>query len=412
MAEPMRLAYITSLYGRTSDTFIRDEVRLLRQRGHTVHTYSTRKPPEEANAGEEVRRERQQTDYILEGSPLRLIAAVTACKLRHPLRWLKACALAWQAHQPGIKGFFTQLAYLMQAAYLARRIEQHGIQHVHVHIPMNAANVAMLAAVIADVSFSMTSHGMRDTYDPTRWAIVLKIKQAAFTVFATNFGRGQAMMISPQSLWPKMHVVRCGLDRAFLDQPATEVPGEPRLLFVGRLSPEKGAPLLIEAVAKLRSEGIPVELTMIGDGPSRGEIERAIAQHQLQDAVTLLGAQDSERVRQELTRHRALVLASFAEGLPVVIMEAFAMHRPVISTWVAGIPELVENGVNGLLISPGSIEALSNAMGTMCRLSVAEVAAMGQRGAAAVRGRHDANQCVGQLETLLHQAISSQRSVN
>ncbi len=412
MAEPMRLGYITSLYGRTSDTFIRDEVRLLRQRGHTVFTFSTRKPPEEANAGEEVRRERQQTDYILEGSPLRLITAAAWCKLRHPLRWLRACALAWRAHQPGIKGFFTQVAYLMQAAYLARRIEQHGIQHVHVHIPMNAANVAMLAATITDISFSMTSHGMRDTHDPTRWAIILKIQQAAFTVFATNFGRGQAMMISPQNLWSKMHVVRCGLDRAFLDQPATAAPSGPRLLFVGRLSPEKGAPLLIEAVAKLRGEGVPVELTMIGDGPSRGEIEQAVAQHQLQDAVTLLGAQDSERVRQELTRHRALVLASFAEGLPVVIMEAFATHRPVISTWVAGIPELVENGVNGLLISPGSVEALSQAMGAMCRMPVAEVAAMGERGAAAVRRQHDATQCVEQLETLLRQAISARSAVH
>jgi len=397
MPEPMLLAYLTNQYGRASDTFVRQEVRQLRNRGHTVQTFSIRRPEPEHSVSDEVREEQAHTEYVLEAGPLRLALAFVACTIRHPGRVARALARAWRTAAPGVKGMLWQAFYVFEAAQLARRIEVLRVEHVHNHIGMNSASVCMLAAVLADVSWSMTVHGPHDFVEPLRWALPEKMQAAAFTVFVAEFGRSQGMWLTPTSLWPKLHVVRCGLDETFRSRAPTPIPAAPRLLFVGRLSPEKGVLLLIEATAKLRREGVRAELVMIGDGPSRGELERAVSNQGLGDAVTLLGWCDSERVRQELMTSRALVLPSFAEGLPIVLLEALALHRPVISTYVAGIPELVEPGKSGFLVAPGSVEELAAAMRSVIEARPDELAALGQRGAARVADRHDAAESARQL---------------
>ncbi len=401
----MILGYLTSQYGRASDTFIRQEVGQLRQRGHTVHTFSTRRPEAEHNVSDEVRAEQAATDYILDAGPPALLAAFVLCSCSHPVRMARAAALAWRTRSPGLKTTLLQWIYLVEAAYLARRIAQRRIGHLHNHIGMNSATVAMLAAVLADVTWSMTVHGPHDFVEPMRWALPEKMRRAAFTVFIAEFGRSQGMMLTPPDVWPRLHVVRCGLDGSFLDQQATPVPVESRLVFVGRLSPEKGAVLLVEALGRLRQEGVRVELTMIGDGPARSDIEAVVARHGLGEAVTLLGWQDSDRVRQEIVRSRALVLPSFAEGLPIVLMEALALHRPVVSTYVAGIPELVEPSVCGLLTPPGSVDELMAAIRIVITTTPDKLSGWGAAGALRVRQHHDAAANARQLEALLAQAI-------
>jgi glycosyltransferase involved in cell wall biosynthesis len=116
---------------------------------------------------------------------------------------------------------------------------------------------------------------------------------------------------------------------------------------VGRLCEQKGQFLLLEAVARLASEGVPVELVLAGDGELRGDLERLIEAQGMAGFVNITGWVDSKRVRDEILSARVLVLPSFAEGLPVVIMEAMALGRPVVSTYVAGIPELVIPGETG-----------------------------------------------------------------
>lgn len=409
MPEPMVLGYVTSLYGRAADTFIRQEVRQLRKLGHTVVTFSIRRPGREHAVSDEVRNEQATTDYILEAGPLKLGFAFLACILCRPLRMARTVALAWKSCAPGLKAIVWQVFYLVEATYLARRIESLGVEHVHDHIAMNSASVCMLAATLSGVTWSMTVHGPHDLIDPLRWALPEKLESAAFSVFIAEFGRSQGMWHAAPSVWPKLHVVRCGLDETFLGSAPIAIPQAPRLVFVGRLSPEKGVVLLIEAAAKLKRDGVRVELVLIGDGPSLPDIEQAVAQHGLDDAVTLLGWQGSERVREEILGSRALVSPSFAEGLPIVLMEAMALHRPVVSTYVAGIPELVQSGINGFLVPPGSVDDLAEAMHAVTGASIDQLSEMGRHGAARVAARHNAGANARHLEALLWQVVNSRR---
>lgn len=395
----MILAYLTNQYGRASDTFIRQEVRQLRRLGHSVHTFSTRRPDSEHNVSDDVRREQQSTDYLLD-HPRKLLGAFAACCLTRPGATLRAAAVAWRTRSPGLKALLWQLIYLVEAAYLARRLRELNVEHLHNHIAMNSASVAMLAATIAGIPWSMTVHGPHDFVEPYRWALPAKLADAALTVFIAEFGRSQGMLLSPPDVWPRFHVVRCGLDERFLGQPPSPIPESAHLVFVGRLSPEKGPLLLVEALARLRGEGVEATLTLIGDGPSRRDLEAALRRHGLGQAVTLLGWQASDRVRDEIRRARALVLPSFAEGLPIVIMEALALHRPVVSTYVAGIPELVEPGVCGLLTPPGSVDALVEAIRRVATASCDELAGWGAAGAQRVARFHDAAANARQLAGL------------
>lgn len=409
MPEPMVLGYLTNQYGRASDTFIRQEVRQLRKLGHTVITFSIRRPEPEHLVSDEVRTEQAQTTYILDAGLLRLGLAFVTCTMLRPLRMARTVSLARKTCAPGLRAMLWQVFYVIEAAYLARRIESLGLEHVHDHIAMNSASVCMFAALLSDITWSMTVHGPHDFIEPQRWALSDKMQSAAFSVFISEFGRSQGMWHAPSSVWAKLHVIRCGLDETFLGTEPAELPQAARLVFVGRLTPEKGAVLLIEAAAILKRKGVRVELVLIGDGPSRTDIEQTIARHRLQDAVTLLGWQGSTRVREEIRASRALVLPSFAEGLPIVLMEALALRRPVLSTFVAGIPELVQPGISGFLVPPGSVNDLAEAMNTVVTASVGELSEMGRRGAARVAERHDAVENARQLEGLLWRTVNGRR---
>jgi len=166
---------------------------------------------------------------------------------------------------------------------------------------------------------------------------------------------------SPED-WSKLEIIHCGLEQSFLEAPASNIPDTARLLCITRLSPEKGTLTLLHAVKRLRDEGTGIELVFAGDGPLRRDIETAIDEMQLSACVTTAGWMDVHALQEALANSRALVLPSFIEGLPVVLMEAMALGRPVISTWVAGIPELVTHGVNGWLVPPGDVDALAAAM--------------------------------------------------
>ena len=412
MVEPMRLGYLTSQYGRASDTFIRQEVAQLRNLGHTVITFSIRRPEADHVVSDEIHNEQVRTHYILETGPIKLGLSAVASIVRHPFRTARAVTLAYEICAPGFKAILWQALYFIEATYLARKIELLGIEHMHNHIAHNSASVCMIAAVLSDVTWSMTVHGPHDFVDPERWALSQKLESAAFSIFIAEFGRSQAMWHTRTSVWPKLQIVRCGLDETFLHHEQMPPPHAPRILFVGRLSPEKGVLLLIDAMVKLKRDNLPIDLVLIGDGPSRSDIEQSVARHSLAGAVTLLGWCSSERVREEILASRALVLPSFAEGLPIVLMEALALHRPVISTYVAGIPELVKPGVNGFLAPPGSLDELADAMRRIVSASIEELAAMGQHGAELVAKMHNSATNTRQLEALLWSVVGTTREAS
>jgi len=395
------IAYLTSLYARASDSFIRGEVRQLRQLGYTVHTFSIREPARDEVTCEEVRREREATDDILSHHPLRLLTALVSVLLRHPQRLYRAIGVAVRCSTPGFKGRLWAAAYLFEAAYLARRLQSLRVDHLHNHIGEGSATVAMLASLLSGVPFSLTVHGPNEFDKPTLLSLDVKLRHAAFMVAVSHYGRAQILRWTHQADWPKVHVVRCGVDESFLEHPAPPIPASRQLVCVGRLSEQKGQLLLLEAAAQLADAGVEFTLRIVGDGPLRANLQQFVEARGLGVHVQIAGWMSSEQVREEILRSRALILPSFAEGLPVVFMEALALRRPVITTWVAGIPELIQPGVTGWLVPAGTVEELAHAMRACLASPAEQLDRMGAAGARRVARDHDAKITARQLADLM-----------
>lgn len=389
MGDQPTLGYLTSAYARASDTFIRGEVRQLRALSFTVHTFSIRRAEPEQVISDDVRQEQASTEYLLDGRKGRLLGGALKAAITRPGRFFRALALAQRCSPPGVKARIWHLAYVIEAAYLAGRLKAKGIEHLHNHIGENSATVAMLAAGMAGIPFSLTVHGPGEFDHPMEIALGEKIRRSAFVAAISSYGRSQLCRWCAADQWDKIQIVHCGVDESFLNQTPSTSPENQRLVSIGRLAEQKGQLLLVEAAAAVARDGNKFELVLIGDGPMRAQLENAIRQSGLEGIVRLAGWMDSDSIRRELIASRALVMPSFAEGLPVVIMEALALGRPVLSTAIAGIPELVKDGVNGWLVAAGSVCELADGIRRVLCAAPAELDRMGRAGAEAVAREHN-----------------------
>ena len=396
----MRIAYITGIYPRPSDTFIRIEVQKLRAMGFAVETFSIRDPGADALINEEIREEARRTTYLMKGWGPLLKAAARAI-FTEPLAFAGAMRQTFSTHPPGLSYRIKQFAYVCEALVLARKVRAMGIEHIHNHIGENSATVAMLASAIAGVPYSMTIHGPGIFFHPQAWALGEKIAQSQFTACISHFCRSQCMIFTPPQYWDKLKIVRCAVGDAFIDIQAKPIPQAPRFVFVGRLAEEKGALLLIEAIDRLKQAGTRVELKVIGDGPLREHMQQRIADSGLVDQIELLGWCSSDQVRSQIEQARCLVHASFAEGLPVVMMEALALGRPVIATRIAAVSELVEHGQSGWLVDASDLDGLIGAMQAAATCSAEQLEQMGRHGAGRVADRHHPDRNVERLAGLI-----------
>jgi glycosyltransferase involved in cell wall biosynthesis len=290
-------------------------------------------------------------------------------------------------------------AYLAEACVLQSWLREAGAQHVHAHFGTNSTAVALLCNVLGGPGYSFTTHGPEEFDKPLMIALREKLERARFAVAISSFCRSQLFRHCGHGHWSKIHIVRCGLDRDFLEAQPVPMPARPRVVNVGRLHEQKGQMLLVEAFARVVEKRADAELVLVGDGELRREIEQAIDRLGIRKNVTITGWASNARVREELEAGRCLVLPSFAEGLPVVIMEALALARPVLSTYVAGIPELVDGGA-GWLVPAGSVDALAEAIEKVLATDVATLDALGKEGQARARERHDARKEAKRLAEL------------
>ena len=351
----LRLAYLTGQYPRATDTFIQREVEALRALGHHVQTFSVRKPPEAENVGPETKAAKETTIYLL--PPRGLIKAHFVQLFSSPGKYLAALALAWKHCPPGIRSMGRQMAYFAEAAMLAWSMKKLSLQHLHNHFADSSCSVAVIAATMGGFTFSFTMHGPAEFFDAKSWWIDEKIRRALFVNCISYFCRSQALIFAPVNSWSKLRIVHCGVDPNLFEAKRHHGRGN-RLLFVGRLAAAKGLTILLQAVSAL--DGITLEIA--GDGPDRRMLEESAHELNISDRTKFLGYQSPEQVRDLLKRTDVFVLSSFAEGLPVVLMEAMAAGVPVVATHIAGIPELVEDGHNGLLVPPGSAGATAEAI--------------------------------------------------
>jgi glycosyltransferase involved in cell wall biosynthesis len=286
------------------------------------------------------------------------------------------------------------------------------IQHMHVHFGTNPATVALLAKVISNITYSLTVHGPDEFDHPEAIALPEKIEAASFVIAVSSYGRGQLMRWVGAEYWEKIHVVHCGVEPEFHPESPMKVLPEPSFVCVARLAEQKGHHVLLRAAAELQSEGVDLKIILAGDGPMRFSIEQQVEALGLSDKVTLLGWVSGERVREEIERCRMFVLPSFAEGLPVALMEAMALQRPVISTYTAGIPELVIPGLTGWLVPAGDIASLVKAMREALSTEQQQWMRMGDAARQRVLDRHNIANEARKIEILMQEAINTKPQVN
>jgi colanic acid/amylovoran biosynthesis glycosyltransferase len=384
-----RVGYLVNQYPTVSHTFIRREIAAVERCGAVdVGRYSLRRAVHGfVDSADHL--EAAKTRVVLDSSKISLAATLLRTGLQSPARFLSALALTVATGWGSDRGLLRHFAYLVQAAALLHALRQDGVDHVHAHFGTKAAAVAMLCRELGGPPYSFTIHGPLEFELARLLSLREKIARAEFVVGITEFCRSQIWRNCDPAHWNKVHVVSCGVDAGFLDRDPEPISKAPTLVFVGRLSDHKAPGLLVEAAGQLQRAGIRFQLTFAGDGELRSDLEAAIARCNLGERVRIAGFSDEPAVRKYMREARALVLPSFAEGLPVVIMEAFALGRPVVSTFVAGIPELVEPGKSGWLVPAGSVERLTDALREVIEAPVERLEAMGRVGRARVIERHD-----------------------
>lgn len=393
-----RIAYLTNLYPAISHSFIRTEIEALERAGFGIERFSVRRSTSLSDDTDRIEAERT---HVLLGRMSGLLGAVVRQLAARPGRALATfAAAARDACRGGISlaRLIRAGAYSAEAVMLADALARTGVRHVHAHFGTNPAGVARLAAKLSGISYSFTVHGPDEFDAPVELDLRGKIADAAFVVGVSSFGRSQLMRWSDPAHWDRIAVVPCSVAPRFLIAEPCAVDSR-RLVCVARLSAQKGLPLLIEAVGRLRDVA-PFHIDIIGDGDQRATIEARVAELGIGDRVRLLGWCAPERVLSEVATARAFVLPSFAEGLPVGIMEAMALGRPVIATAIAGIPELVD-AQTGWLIPAGSVDALAEAIRAALDAPLEALQAMGMVGRARVRERHDPDANAAMLAKLL-----------
>jgi colanic acid/amylovoran biosynthesis glycosyltransferase len=395
----MRVAYLISEYPKVSHSFIRREIAALERQGVEVLRYAIRGPsdgsPDTADV-EELRR----TRYVLGAGAISTLAHLVGAMMRRPRAFMGAVRSAWRLSRRADRSLLHHVAYLVEACIVGNWMDKEKVAHLHAHFGSNPAAVAMLAAQINGGTFSFTAHGTVETDAAQFIGIPEKVRRAAHVVAVSEYGRSQLCRWVEPAHWKKISVVHCGLDDGYRVPPAQPFNAVRRFVCVGRLSSEKGQFVLIDALGELRRQGVDAELVLAGDGELRSAMEQHCQLRGVSDRVRITGWISGAEVRQEIEASRALVLSSFAEGLPVVLMEAMACARPVIATRVSGIPELVRDGQDGWLVAPGNALELAQAMRRCLETDAPQLQAMGEGARARALERHDVDRSGRQLHQI------------
>jgi colanic acid/amylovoran biosynthesis glycosyltransferase len=390
----LKIAYFVNQYPKVSHSFIRREILAMERQGFEIQRIALR-GWQESLPDPEDRKEQEKTQYVLRIGLRGLLVSWLLALIRSPLKMFAALRLAIRITRQTDGRLLHHLVCVAEASRILIWIAKSRACHLHAHFGTNSAEVAMQLRVLGGPTFSFTVHGPEEFLAPL--GLEDKISRSAFVVAISSFGRSQLYLRTAPALWPKIRVVHCGLEPSFHSGDTSPQTSDPRLVCVGRLCEAKGQVLLIEAIAQLKQRGVHANLVLAGDGPMRAEIEKMVREFGLQDKVRITGWISGDGVREEILAARAMVLPSFAEGLPVVIMEALALRRPVITTYIAGIPELVKAGENGWLIPAGSICDLTAAIEDCLSRSSDEIERMGDAGRRIVNERHSIDVEAGKL---------------
>jgi colanic acid/amylovoran biosynthesis glycosyltransferase len=395
----MKITYFINQYPKVSHTFIRREILALERQGFEVQRIALRGWRDQVVDAEDIA-EQLITQYVLKAGVWSLLFASLHVLLAQPVRFFQALRLAFKMGWRADRALPFHLIYFLEACQTYRWVKAFRAQHMHAHFGTNPSEILMLVSVLSNLPYSFTVHGPEEFDRPAFLKLGQKIAASKFVIAISSFGRSQLQRWVGFKDWPKIQQVHCGLEPSFYQDNQTAFPDTNRIVCVGRLCEQKGQLLLVEAANVLNKIGIEFELILAGDGEMRQAIDQLIAEYDLSSKVKVTGWISSMQVREYLLASKALVLPSFAEGLPVVIMEAMSLKRPVISTYIAGIPELVEDGKSGWLVPAGSIDQLVDAMVALFNTPTERLNTMGLYAYERVVSRHDIDTEANKLAAL------------
>jgi glycosyltransferase involved in cell wall biosynthesis len=340
--------------------FVLREVLQLRKLGFRIDVASInaadRQPRDltQAEAGEAAR-----TYYIkpdaLRGAP----RAHAKVLLSRPSRYLAGWALAFRLGGSDVKALFYQLMYLTEALMVGVWMQRVGQRHLHVHLGSQPATVGLYVKEVFGFGLSITVHGPDEFYEASVQHLREKVIAADFICCISHFARSQLMKLSPYAHWHKLVVSRLGIDPSVF-QPVEPPSGRAHfeILCVGRLTSAKGQHLLVDAVGTMHRQGRRVRLRIVGGGDDRASLEAQVRSQQLDSVIIFEGPVNQDAIRALYAQADCFCIASFAEGIPVVLMEAMAMQIPCVTTHITGIPELIRHKVEGLLVAPSDSDGL------------------------------------------------------
>jgi colanic acid/amylovoran biosynthesis glycosyltransferase len=403
----MRIGYLATHYPAVSHTFVLREVEALRRLGVEVETFSIHRTPD-CDLLSQADRHAAATTFAVIGARPSVFVAHLAAFARRPVGYVQTLFLALRVASPGLRGRLWGLFYFAEAMALWHGAERKGVHHLHAQFADGATDVALLASHFGGAawSWSMAIHGPVEFYDVRLNRLPEKVRRARFMLAVSDFGRSQLMTIANQADWDRIHVVHCGVDPSvFAPDGRSHNEGLPHLLCVGRLVDLKGQSLLIEALVELTRRGTRAVLTFVGDGPKRVELEELALELGVADRVRFVGAVGQDAIGDLYRSADVFCLPSLAEGLPVVLMEAMAFEVPVVSTRIMGIPELVDDGRSGLLVTPSRLDELTDALERLIA-DPALRARLGRAGREKVHAEFNVDRSALQLREIFAAALS------
>lgn len=359
-----RIAYLVSRYPAISHTFILREVCSLRNLNFDVQVASINSPDRQRSQLTATEAdEAASTFYVKAAGVFGALKAHSYTLLTRPWRYLRGLFFALQLGDMDLRKMLYGFLYFVEAVIIGHWMRKHQLQHLHVHFANAASTVGLIVKHIFPISFSFTMHGPEEFYNVGSYYITEKILHADFICCISYFARSQLMMLSPPIYWKKFEICPLGVDTTvFQARPFREKADPLEILCVGRLVPVKGQFTLLEALSLLTSQGRRVRLRLVGDGPDRTRLEEVVLRRKLINHVMFEGAVNQDHILNLYRNADIFVLASFAEGLPVVLMEAMAMEIPCVTTHITGVPELIRSGEEGILVSPSDAEMLAKSI--------------------------------------------------
>ncbi len=359
-----RIAYLVSRYPAVSHTFILREVLELRRVGFHIEVASINgldRPADRLTKDELA--EASSTFYVKEGGLGGALRANSFVACRRPSAYMRGLWFAVGLGGTDIRKIAMGFLYFIEAIIVGHWMEKNELQNLHVHFATPASTVGLILSKVFPISFSITVHGPDEFYDVPGYLLAEKIASACLLCVIGFYARSQVMKSCDPSDWPKIRVTPLGVDpNLFVPKPVRSIGKVFEIICVGRLVPAKGQHVLISALYRLRSGGRSVRLRLVGEGPDRRSLEQASRRLGIQDHVIFEGAVNQDEIQELFAKADVFALASFAEGIPVVLMEAMAMEIPCVATWIAGIPELIRDLQDGLLVAPSDEIALAGAI--------------------------------------------------